>query len=83
MLDGERIAGIACIAAGVLANPVVLGLLFAPDGSIDGEARVRMIYLFDLLKPVDSTVPAETIVETFTGARFVPPAPPPTIVFKE
>ena len=40
-------------------------------------------YLFDLLKPADSTIPSTMIVETFTGPRFVPPAPPPAIVFKD
>ena len=44
----RRSAGIALLLAAVLASPPVLGALFAPDGSIDGESRVRLISLFDL-----------------------------------
>jgi uncharacterized membrane protein len=35
------------LAAGVLINPLTLGAIFAPDGSLDGEARVRMVVLFE------------------------------------
>ena len=44
----QRRAGLALLLMGILANPVLLGALLAPDGSIDGEARVRLIYLFDV-----------------------------------
>ncbi len=44
----QRSAGVALLLAGLVASPPILGMLFAPDGSIDGEARVRLIYLFDL-----------------------------------
>ena len=44
----RRSAGVALLLGGVLASPPVLGMIFAPDGSIDGEARVRIISLFDL-----------------------------------
>ena len=44
----QRRTGIALLLIGVVANPFVLGMLLAPDGSIDGEARVRLIYLFDV-----------------------------------
>ena len=47
-LDSRRSIGIALVVAGLLASPPILGMLFAPDGSIDGEARIRLIYLFDL-----------------------------------
>src|SRR6188474_1695977 len=44
----QRRAGLALLLMGILANPVLLGALLPPDGSIDGEARVRLIYLFDV-----------------------------------
>jgi uncharacterized membrane protein len=44
----EQRVGLGLIAAGLVANPWVLGLLFAPDGTLDGEARVRTILLVDL-----------------------------------
>ena len=40
---GEQLVGLGIMAVGLLANPWVLGLLFAPDGTLDGEARVRTI----------------------------------------
>jgi len=47
-LNSRRIPGAALLAAGILANPWILGALFAPDGSIDGEARIRLVFLFDV-----------------------------------
>ena len=44
----QRRAGLALLLIGISANPFVLGTLLAPDGLIDGEARVRLIYLFDV-----------------------------------
>jgi len=44
----QRIAGAGLLALGLVATPRVIGWLAAPDGSIDGEARVRLIYLFDV-----------------------------------
>jgi uncharacterized membrane protein len=45
----QRQIGIAAGVAGLLANPWILGALLAPDGSIDGEARVRLILLVDVV----------------------------------
>src|SRR5689334_17755557 len=47
-LNSRRRPGAALLAAGILANPWILGALFAPDGSIDGEARIRLVFLFDV-----------------------------------
>jgi uncharacterized membrane protein len=44
----ERVVGLAVLSAGLLSNPWLLGALFAPDGSIDGEARVRLILLVNV-----------------------------------
>ncbi len=43
----QRRLGVALLAVGLLANPWIIGALFAPDGSIDGEARIRWIILAD------------------------------------
>jgi len=47
-VKSRRLGGIILIATGILLNPWLLGLLFAPDGSIDGEARIRLVFLFDV-----------------------------------
>jgi uncharacterized membrane protein len=44
----ERRAGIGLVMVALLANPWTLGALFAPDGSLDGEARIRLVLLFDV-----------------------------------
>ncbi len=44
----QRRWGGLLVVVGLLANPYVIGWLAAPDGSIDGEARVRLIYFFDV-----------------------------------
>src|SRR5437763_13155562 len=43
-----RTAGLLLVAAGLLVNPRTLGMLFAPDGSLDGEARVRLVILVEV-----------------------------------
>jgi len=48
MLISQRALGGALIAVGLLANPWVIGAILAPDGSIEGEARVRLIVLMDV-----------------------------------
>ena len=45
----RRWAGIGLVAAGVLGNPRVLGALFAPDGTLDGEHRIVLVLFVELL----------------------------------
>jgi len=47
-VKSRRRLGLGLIALGVLANPWVLGMLLAPDGSLDGEARIALVFLFDV-----------------------------------
>jgi uncharacterized membrane protein len=47
-LTSPRNVGLLLVAIGLLVNPWTLGLLFAPDGSLDGEARVRMVVLVEV-----------------------------------
>ena len=44
----DRFLGLALLAVAVLVDPWTLGWVFAPDGSLDGEARVRLVYLFEV-----------------------------------
>jgi uncharacterized membrane protein len=45
----RRWAGIGLVAAGLLGNPRVLGALFAPDGTLDGEHRIITVLFVELL----------------------------------
>jgi uncharacterized membrane protein len=44
----DRLLGLSLLVVAFAVNPWTLGWLFAPDGSLDGEARVRLVYLFDV-----------------------------------
>jgi uncharacterized membrane protein len=45
----RRWAGIGLVAAGLLGNPRVLGALFAPDGTLDGEHRIITVFFLEML----------------------------------
>jgi uncharacterized membrane protein len=47
-MSRERQLGILLLSVGLLANPWIIGAIVAPDGSIDGEARVRLIVLMNV-----------------------------------
>jgi uncharacterized membrane protein len=44
----RRWAGIGLVGAGLLGNPRVLGVLFAPDGTLDGEHRIIAVLFAEL-----------------------------------
>src|SRR5689334_23347851 len=46
-LASPRLLGAILLVGGLLVNPITLGALFAPDGSLDGEARIRLVILLE------------------------------------
>jgi uncharacterized membrane protein len=56
--------GVGLLAFGVVANPFVVGWVFAPDGSIDGEARNWQIIAVDVFCIVAGTALASRTVQT-------------------
>lgn len=67
-IEYRRSAGAALVALGIVFNPRVIGWLLAPDGSIDGEARVWQILLVDTFLVLAGT----TLVWDGLRARLSP-----------
>lgn len=55
-LFSERSAGIGLLVLVLLTNPWALGRLTAPDGSIDGEARIRLVLLINVFCALSGVV---------------------------
>jgi uncharacterized membrane protein len=67
-LVSPRTAGAVLLATGLLVNPWTLGLLFAPDGTLDGEARIRLVVLVEVFCVLSGLALVATRLRTWLRA---------------